>query len=186
MSSPIASAVGREPGARADAEAGPRTPPEAIPQGVTVALDWGERRIGVAASDSTGTLAYPVATLDATDPWPGLLKLLAEYEPTGLVVGLPRRLSGERGLAAERIARHAAELASRVPLGVWLVDERLTTAEASRKLHQAGRSAKAQRQIVDQQAAVGILESVLAARRAGRPLGGRVEQDGPAREEAAS
>jgi putative Holliday junction resolvase len=143
----------------------------ALPAGVKLALDWGERRIGVAACDQGETLAYPVATLDGIDPWPGLAALLAEHRPTALVVGWPRRLDGAVGLAAERVAARAADLAGRVEVGVWLVDERLTTAEANRKLAQTGRSAKAQRRIVDQQAAVGILESVLAARRAGHPIG---------------
>ncbi|MDR0417565.1 MAG: Holliday junction resolvase RuvX [Propionibacteriaceae bacterium] len=146
----------------------------ALPGGVKLALDWGERRIGVAACDPAETLAYPVATVDGADPWPALAALAAEHRPAAVVVGWPRRLDGTAGLAADRAAARAAEAATRLGVGVWLVDERLTTAEASRKLAHAGRSAKAQRRVVDQQAAVGILESVLAARRAGRPIGAAV------------
>ncbi|MDR1448931.1 MAG: Holliday junction resolvase RuvX [Propionibacteriaceae bacterium] len=154
------------------AEALFRQNPVPIPAGVKLALDWGERRIGVSACDENDTLAYPVATLDGADPWPGLARLLAEHRPVGLVVGLPRRLDGEPGLAARRIASHAAETAWRSGLPVWLIDERLTSAEAGRRLHQVGRTAKAQRGIIDQQAAVGILESVLAARRCGQEAAG--------------
>ncbi|MDR1265772.1 MAG: Holliday junction resolvase RuvX [Propionibacteriaceae bacterium] len=147
------------------------------PAGVKLAFDVGQRRIGVAACDRQASLAFPVATVDARDPWDELARLVLEYRPTALVVGRPITLAGADGIAAGRIAAWAGELAARSGLGVWLVDERMTTAEAARKLRQAGRSAKQQRLIVDQQAAVAILETVLAAERAGRGVGLWVEPD---------
>jgi putative Holliday junction resolvase len=155
---------------------------EALPRGVRLAVDWGSRRIGVAACDRDGALAYPVATVDALDPWDRLADLVTEYEPTAVVVGYPVTLAGTPGLAADRIAGLAAELADRLAArtgpGVWLVDERMTTAAAARQLHAAGRTSKQQRGIVDQQAAVAILDTVLAAERAGQTIGSRVEGRG--------
>jgi len=145
-----------------------------LPQGVRLALDWGERRIGVAACDPAGLIAFPVATVDAVDPWAALAALVAEYRPTAVVLGHPIDLAGRAGPAARRIEDRAPALAERLGVGVWLVDERLTTAEAARRLRQVGRSARQQRGIVDQAAGVALLETVLAAERAGQPIGSDV------------
>jgi len=138
--------------------------------GVRLGLDWGERRIGVAASDRDGTLAFPVATVDAADPWAKLAQIVTEYEPTAVVLGLPTTLAGERGIAADKILARAPEIQSRLGVTVLLVDERLTSAEAGQRLREAGRNAKQQRGIVDQAAAVAILDTVLAAERAGHTI----------------
>src|SRR5436305_7183338 len=106
--------------------------------GVRLALDLGEARIGVAACDPAGTLAYPVGTVRAG---PGelreLARLVAEYEPLEAVVGLPRSLSGAEGPAAARIRARARDLARALGGGaaVRLVDERFTTVTAARQLH---------------------------------------------------
>ncbi|MDR1078577.1 MAG: Holliday junction resolvase RuvX, partial [Propionibacteriaceae bacterium] len=120
----------------------------ALPAGVKLAFDVGQRRIGVAACDREAGLAFPVATVDARDPWDELARLVASHRPTALVVGRPITLAGATGIAAARIDAWAQELAGRSGLGVWLVDERMTTAEAARKLRQAGRNAKQQRLVV--------------------------------------
>lgn len=136
--------------------------------GVRLALDWGRARIGVAACDRDGMLAYPVETVAAADPWRRLRTLVDEYDPAAVVVGLPRSLSGGNGPAAAYVTAQAAELASRIaPVPVVLSDERLTTVQASQRLRSAGKSAKAQRGIVDMAAAVAILEAVLEAERRG-------------------
>ena len=142
--------------------------------GVRLALDWGTARIGVAACDPAGTLAYPVETVPAG---PGAVAriraLVAEYEPVELVLGLPRTLAGTESYAAESIRAAAAELTAALPgLPLRLVDERLSTATASRQLGQAGRSTRRQRRVIDQAAAVAILEGALAQERAtGEPPG---------------
>ncbi len=142
--------------------------------GVRLALDWGTARIGVAACDPAGTLAYPVETVPAG---PGAVAriraLVAEYEPVELVLGLPRTLAGTESYAAENIRAAAAELTAALPgLPLRLVDERLSTATASRQLGQAGRSTRRQRRVIDQAAAVAILEGALAQERAtGQPPG---------------
>ncbi|GAA2105289.1 Holliday junction resolvase RuvX [Microlunatus panaciterrae] len=140
--------------------------------GVRLALDWGEARIGVAACDASGTLAYPVRNVAAGERALSLLLgLVSEYEPIEIVVGLPRSLSGGEGPAAVRTRAHAAELVAALastadPPPVRLVDERLTTVTAAQRLSQSGRRAREQRQIIDQAAAVAILEHALEIERA--------------------
>lgn len=152
-------------------------------RGVRLGLDLGQVRIGVAASDRDGIMASPVTTVPAGDQTlgptdaalPKLLAVVTEYEPFEVVVGLPRSLSGAEGPAAAKIRKQADALArALVPYGasVRLVDERFTTTTAARQLHQAGRKAKQQRSVIDQVAAVGILEHALETeRRTGEPPG---------------
>lgn len=144
--------------------------------GVRLALDWGQARIGVAACDPHGTLAYPVETIAPASDLAGverrLRALLAEYDPIEIVLGLPRHLKGVEGAAAAGVRERAAWLRERFGLPVLLADERLTTVVASRQLHAAGRSAKRQRALIDQAAAVAILENALELERnTGRPGG---------------
>jgi putative holliday junction resolvase len=139
-----------------------------VRRGVRLALDLGEARIGVAACDADGTLAYPVTTLPAGPAeLDALDRLVAEYEPVVVVVGLPRSLSGGEGPAAVRIRARAAALAERLAgrAEVRLVDERLTTVTAAQQLRAAGRSARRQRALIDAAAAVTILEHALAGER---------------------
>lgn len=150
--------------------------PTPVRRGVRLALDLGQARIGVAASDREGIMAHPVATVPAGDQTLGpndpalakLLAIVAEYEPFELVVGLPRSLSGGEGPAAVKIRRQAAALAAALVsygVAVRLVDERFTTTTATRQLHQAGRKARQHRSVIDQVAAVGILEHALESER---------------------
>ncbi len=151
-----------------------------IRPGVRLALDWGEARIGVAACDPAGTVAYPVATVAARDrPAGRIAALVAEYEPIELVVGLPRSLSGGEGPAAARVRAAAAGLAAAlaadgVLVPLRLVDERLSTVTASHRLQQSGRSTRRQRSVIDAAAAVVILEHALAAERTGNGAPGEL------------
>lgn len=137
-------------------------------------IDWGKARIGVAAANARTALAYPVETVPAG---PGELDRLAalveEYEPGVVYVGLPLTLSGERGIAASAITVKASGLAERIaPVPVRLIDERMSTVSASRSLGSAGRSIKRQRAIIDQAAAVEILQRALDVEgREGAPAG---------------
>ena len=147
-------------------------------EGVRLALDWGGVRIGVAACDRSAILAFPVTTL-ATSPAVSdeVARLVAEYEPFEVLVGLPVALSGREELAARSISEIAANLARRLaPLPVRLVDERLSSAAAHRSLATAGRRSRERRAVIDQAAAVAILESALAfEQRTGSPPGRLVE-----------
>lgn len=134
--------------------------------GVRLALDWGDARIGVAACDAGGVLAYPVETVRAEDALARIAALVEEYGPFEVIVGLPRSLHGGEGPAATRIRRHASTLARRIsPVQVRLVDERLTTVTAARTLSERGRTARRQRSVIDQVAAVTILEHALDTER---------------------
>jgi putative Holliday junction resolvase len=145
--------------------------------GARVGVDVGNARVGVAASDPSGVLAHPVVTLardaEADADLHEIAALVAETGAIEVVVGLPLHLSGEEGEAA-RIARsYAVRLAEQLPtVPVRLVDERLTTVAAHRRLRDSGVPGRGQRAVVDQAAAVIILQSALDAEASsGRPPG---------------
>ncbi|MFT3886828.1 MAG: Holliday junction resolvase RuvX [Arachnia sp.] len=141
---------------------------------VRLGIDWGKARIGVAAANAGTSFAYPVETVQAgPDELRRLAAIVAEYEPALVYVGLPLTLAGERGLAAAFVEDKAAGLAAALaPVPVRLVDERMSTVSASRSLGSAGRRAKQQRQVIDQAAAVDILQRALDMEdRSGAPAG---------------
>jgi putative Holliday junction resolvase len=149
----------------------------AMRPGVRLAVDVGSVRVGVAASDPTGTLASPVTVL-RRDSRGGrdlveLADLTREREAMEVVVGLPRSLRTAEGAAAVAARDYAIRLARAVtPVPVRLLDERLTTVEAARGLRAAGRDAKSARGVVDAAAAVVLLQSALdTERRTDAPAG---------------
>lgn len=130
-------------------------------------IDHGDARIGVAATDPLGILAHPVETIDvrAADPVRRIAEIAAERGSRTLVVGLPVPLSGDEGPAAAKVRAFAAKLAAALPgLPLEFVDESLSTVDAAAKLHAAGRNAKRQKAVIDQAAAVEILDRWLAER----------------------
>lgn len=136
-------------------------------RGVRLALDWGKARIGVAACDADGTLAYPVETVQTSAAGRRLPQLLAEYEPFEVIIGLPRTLAGDEGPSAIWVRSQVAEMVAANPALSWrFADERLTTAEVGRRLQSAGRNTRRQRAVIDQAAAVAILEQALAVEKA--------------------
>jgi putative holliday junction resolvase len=145
-----------------------------VRHGVRLGLDPGEARIGVARSDPTGFLATPLETVRRG---PGdvrrIARLAAATEAAEVVVGLPRSLSGGEGPAAVRTRAWAVRLAGALaPLPVRLVDERLTTISAEAMLRDRGVKGRARRAVVDQAAAVVILQHALDTERAtGTPPG---------------
>ena len=121
-------------------------------------IDPGDARIGVAATDPFGILAHPVETIDIRK-----VDLVAQRGIRTLVVGLPLRIDGSAGSAALKVRAFAARLAARVPeLPLVFTDEAYTTQDAAAKLHAAGRNAKRQKAVIDQAAAVVILEAWMA------------------------
>lgn len=149
-------------------------------RGRRIAVDVGEARIGVASCDPDGILATPVETVPGRDV-PGALRrlaaIVAEYEPIEVVVGLPRSLKGTEGPAAAKARAFARALAQAVaPVGVRLVDERMTTVTAAQGLRASGVGSRKGRSVIDQAAAVVILQSALETERAsGKPPGESVE-----------
>lgn len=147
--------------------------------GVRLALDWGKARIGVAACDASAVMAYPVQTVPSDGSAVAtIVDLAREYQPIELVLGLPRDLAGRDGPAAQAIRAVADDIIAALPeVPLRLVDERLTTVTASRQLSSAGRNTRAQRAIIDQAAAVALLESALHyERNTGTPAGQCVYQ----------
>ena len=133
----------------------------------SLGIDHGEARIGIAATDPLGILAHPVETIDVrktgSDPLERIAALAAQRNIRTLVVGLPVRIDGTEGSAAAKVRAFGEKLAARVPgIPLVYVDEAYTTMDAAAKLHEAGRNAKRQKAVIDQAAAVGILEAWMA------------------------
>jgi putative Holliday junction resolvase len=155
--------------------------------GVRLGVDVGSVRVGVARCDAGALVVTPVETLardvSSDRDVERIAELVAESDALEVVVGLPRTLRGTEGSAAVTARQYATAIAQRVaPVGVRLVDERLSTVSAHRTLHEAGLRGRRHRPVVDQLAAVVILQSALDAERAsGRPPGALVAP-GPAPE----
>jgi putative Holliday junction resolvase len=130
-------------------------------------MDPGDARIGVARSDPSGFLATPVETVQrGKGDLARLVAILAEEEAVEVVVGLPRSLSGAEGPAAAKAREFATALARLIaPVPVRLWDERLTTVTAESMLRQRGKKGAKRRAVVDQAAAVVILQHALDAER---------------------
>jgi putative holliday junction resolvase len=146
------------------------TLPTRMRPGVRLAVDVGSVRVGVAASDPSGTIATPVTVLRrdarANRDVAELAALVREREAVEVVVGLPRSLRNAEGAAAASARAYAVRLVAAVaPVPVRMVDERLTTVEATRGLRAAGHDAKSARGVVDAAAAVVLLQSALDTER---------------------
>jgi putative Holliday junction resolvase len=142
--------------------------------GVRIGVDVGSVRIGVAVCDPVGILATPLATVlrdntnsdDLPTDMVEIGRLVRAYEAVGVVIGLPVNLAGQEGRAAI-VTRQYAEILKTVvdPVPVLMVDERMSTVTATRRLSERGVRGKRQRAVVDQAAAVEILQSWLEAQR---------------------
>lgn len=123
-------------------------------------IDHGAARIGIAATDDFGILAHPVETIhqDKQDPIERIGWLAETREIRTLVVGMPLRMDGSEGTSAAKVLDFADRLRERLPgIPLVFVDETLTTATAAGKLREAGRNARDQKSVIDQAAAVEIL-----------------------------
>ena len=141
--------------------------------------------MGVARSDPDAIMAVPEVTLSRDKHTVERIRALVdEWSAIIVYVGLPRTLSGGDGLAAQAAREMAEHIQSAVECPVRLVDERLSTVEAQRALRDAGRGSKKSRSVIDQAAAVLILEHALSlGRAAGTPAGLAVTVDDGGREE---
>jgi putative Holliday junction resolvase len=134
----------------------PNTPHPAL------GIDHGDARIGIAATDEFGILAHPVETIDRrrTEPVERIAQLVQTRKIRTLVIGLPLRMDGSEGNSAAKVRDFASRLAKRIPnLPQVFIDESLSTSAAASKLREAGRNAKQQKSVIDQAAAVEILNS---------------------------
>ena len=152
-----------------------------LPRGVRLGVDVGDVRVGLARSDLDGMIATPVETLERGTAVRRVVLEALEAEARVIMVGLPRSLNGSEGPAARKARDFAAELAAALTdeapdLEVRLIDERLTTVSAHKALHSSGRKGRKHRQVVDQVAAVMILQQALDTERStGVRTGERVE-----------
>jgi len=129
-------------------------------RGRRIAFDYGDVRIGVAASDADSIVCSPLTTLKATDK--SLLKsiseILAEIDPVQIFVGKPALLSGKEGAATDKALQFADLLRGITGVEIVMVDERLSTVTAARNLRDSGKTARESKASIDMAAAVGILE----------------------------
>ena len=131
---------------------------------IILGLDVGDVRIGVAISDELGFAAHPLCTITRKNrktDLAAICDLINTHQVDAVVIGLPLMLSGEIGIQAEKVQKFANRLKqeARIPIHLW--DERLTTVEAEGILRDAGKPRKKRRQVIDQVAAVLILDEYL-------------------------
>lgn len=132
-------------------------------RGRRIAFDYGDIRIGVAICDPDGILATPLDFLESRHPklLTQISALLNEYEPIAIFLGLPKHLSGQDGVAVDKVKAFAARIGEITDTPITFIDERLSTVDAQRRLREAGKNSKQSRGLVDSMAAVAILESGL-------------------------
>ncbi len=127
-------------------------------------IDHGDARIGLAVSDELGMLAHPLETIhlkDVADPLARIAAIVARDKICMIVLGLPRNMDGSYGPASEKVRAFAEKLRAACPCEVKLWDERLTSVAAQKSLHEAGRTIKNSRNVIDQVAAQMILQGWL-------------------------
>lgn len=136
--------------------------------GVRLGVDVGRARVGIARTDAQPLMAVPVTTLrrspgdvDGQEIVPAILQLVDEYEAIEVIVGLPLNLKGEPTPSTDDALRLASRLATASRVPVRVLDERLTTVSASASLRAVGMHAREQRSVIDQQAAVVLLQQAL-------------------------
>ena len=148
-------------------------------RGVRLGIDVGKARVGVARSDPDGMLATPVETVQRDDrSGERIVALVDEHSAFEILVGLPLNMKGEDTASTTDARDFAAALAAASALPVRLVDERLSTVSAHAALRDSGRSQRSSRSIVDQVAAVVLLQQALDVEKStGRPAGFPVSQE---------
>ena len=139
-----------------------------MPMSRVMALDLGEKTIGVAMSDELGIVASPYETIQRSASEKAdlrrLVALIQEHNISKVVIGIPIMLSGKEAIQAGKSREFAEKLARRIKVKVEMWDERLSTVEAERSLIEAGKTRQERKQVVDKVAAALILRSYLAAK----------------------
>lgn len=133
-----------------------------------LALDYGTKRIGVAVSDATGTLASPrpyIPTMAFMKIKAALRDLIEKESISQIIIGMPRNMDGSYGPSAELVREFVEKLKTGgITTPIQMIDERLSTVQASRQLHDAGRNTRQQRELVDSASAAVLLQSHLDSR----------------------
>jgi putative Holliday junction resolvase len=138
-------------------------------RGRRIAFDYGDVRTGVALCDPDGILASPLCVLDTKSKsfLADISNLLAEHEPVRIFVGKPLNMSGTSGESAEKVLTFVDQIKSVSAIEVQLIDERLSTVSAQKKLKEAGLSTRDSKALIDAMAAVAILEQGLSSENLG-------------------
>lgn len=139
-----------------------------------LALDFGSRNIGLAISDELGITAQGLATLrrsNKRNDFDYLRRLIKEHGVSEVVMGLPLRMSGDEGIQSDKVKLFAEDLRHKFKIPVHLFDERLTSVEANRLLRETDMGVRRRAEVVDQLAAVLILQSFLSFRRSSAHAG---------------
>jgi putative Holliday junction resolvase len=129
-------------------------------RGRRIAFDYGDARIGVAASDQDSILVSPITTLTSSSRSliKEIVEILEEINPIAIYVGKPTNLNGVDSTATSKVLNFVEDLKEITEIPITLVDERMSTVSASRSLREAGLDSKKSKSIIDMAAAVGILE----------------------------
>jgi len=150
-----------------------------VRHGARIGVDVGTVRVGVSRSDPEGMMAIPVETLSRDVALRELSQLVEELTPLEVIVGLPLSLSGSHTTSTRDAEAFALELAQTLSVPVRMIDERLSTVQAQSNLRGAGKSSRSERVVIDQAAAVILLQHALDSERAqGVAPGHRVDVDG--------
>lgn len=140
--------------------------------GTRIGFDFGEKRIGVATSDPESILVSPHATILNDDKLTEkLIEIFNGIKPIYAVVGNPRHLSGENSSKSAQAIDFAELIKSIFSGPIYLVDERLSTTNAYSQMREAGKNSKESKAVIDQIAAVNILESAILNEKSGTPIG---------------
>jgi putative Holliday junction resolvase len=129
-------------------------------RGRRIAFDYGDARIGVAASDQDSILVSPITTLatSSRNLFKQIAEIFEEVDPIAVYVGKPTNLSGVDSTATSKVLNFVEDLKKITEIPIRLVDERMSTVSASRSLREAGVDSKKSKSVIDMAAAVGILE----------------------------
>jgi putative Holliday junction resolvase len=140
--------------------------------GTRIGFDFGEKRIGVATSDPESILVSPHATILNDEKLTEKLKeIFSHIKPIYAVVGNPRHLSGENSSKSAQAIEFAKLIQSIFTGPIYLVDERLSTSNAYAQMREVGKNSKDSKAVIDQIAAVNILESAILNEKAGTSVG---------------
>ena len=145
-----------------------------IAQGCRIGFDYGEKRIGVATSDSESILVSPHATINNdADLSLKVREILNDVQPVYIVIGNPKHLSGADSSKSHEAASFAALVRSLYEGPIYLVDERLSTQASYAQMRESGKSARDSKSVIDQIAAVNILETALLNEKSNTSIGNR-------------
>jgi len=125
-------------------------------------IDYGDVRVGLAISDPLKITAAPLVLLkNNKELIASVIKILSEYNFSRIIIGMPKNMDGSQGFSAEKVLKFKDLLSKQIDIDIELIDERLTTVEASRKLQEAGINTRKQKDKIDMMAAVLILQTYL-------------------------